>query len=66
MDFPKDNKDNEFYVNKKGNITLFELDDSKEINLKIIRYTYFPNEEYLNVFDNNKFYTKNGNNIAIY
>ena len=58
--------DNEFYINQKGNITLFELDDSKEINLKIIAYAYFPNEEYLNELDDNKFYTKNENNIIIY
>lgn len=58
--------DNEFYIIIKGNITLFELDDFKEINLKIIAYTYFRNQANLNELDDNKFYIKNTNNIIIY
>ena len=58
--------DDEFYINKEGNITLFELDDCKGINLKIIAYTHFPNEEDLNELDDNKFYIKKDNNIIIY
>ena len=58
--------DDEFYIITKGNITLFELDDFKEINLKIIAYTYFPNQADLNELDNNKFFIKNMNNIIIY
>ena len=58
--------DNEFYIYKTGNITLFELDDSKGINLNIIAYTYFPNEEKLIRLDDNKFYIKEENNITIY
>ena len=60
--------DNEFFINKEGNITLFELDDSKEINLKIIGYTYFPNKKYLNILDDNKFFTYNYNEniVTIY
>ena len=59
--------DDEFYVNQRGNITLFELDDCKGINLKIIAYTYFSNEEKeLNELDDNKFYIKKDNNITIY
>ena len=58
--------DNEFYIKKEDSITLFELDDSKEINIKIIACIYFPNVEYLNELDKNKFFIKNNNNIIIY
>ena len=58
--------DNEFYIKHYDFITLFELDDYKEINLKIIGYTYFPNRKYLNELDDNKFYIQNKDNIIIY
>jgi hypothetical protein len=58
--------DNEFYIKIKGVITLFELDDSKEINLKIIAYTSFPYEENLNELEDHKFYIYKDNNIIIY
>ena len=58
--------DNEFYINMKGYITLFELDDSKKINLKIIAYFYFPHKGELKELSDNKFYIDNINNIIIY
>ena len=35
--------ENQFFINKDGNITLFNLDDSTKIELKIIAYSFFPN-----------------------
>ena len=59
--------DNEFFINIKGNITLFELDDNKEINLKIIAYSYFPDlKNLIKIEDQNRFYSKEENHIIIY
>ena len=59
--------DNEFFINIKGNITLFELDDNRGINLKIIAYSYFPNLKNLfKIEDQNRFYSKEKNHIIIY
>lgn len=56
--------DNEFYITMKDYITLFKLDDFKEINLKIIAYYYFPNKIY--EMEDNKFFIKNMNTIFVY
>ena len=59
--------DNEFFINIKGNITLFELDDNRGINLKIIAYSYFPNlKNLIKMEDQNRFYSKEKNHIIIY
>ena len=59
--------DNEFFMNIKGNITLFELDDTEEINLKIVAYFYFPNlSNLIKMEDQNRFYSKEENYIIIY
>ena len=59
--------DNEFILNIKGNITLFELNDSKEIDLKIIGYSFFPNIKNLKkIEDENIFYSKEKDYILVY
>ena len=59
--------DNEFFMNIEGNITLFELDDTKGINLKIITYSYFPNlKNLIKMDDQNRFYSKEKVHILIY
>ena len=59
--------DNEFFINKGGYITLFELDDTNGITLKIIAYSYFPNIRNLNKIENqNSFYNQEEDHILIY
>ena len=59
--------DNEFILNINGNITLFELNDSKEIDLKIIGYSFFPNIKNLKkIEDENIFYSNKKEYILIY
>ena len=54
-------------MNIKGNITLFELDDTKGINLKIIACSYFPNlSNIIKMEDQNRFYSKGNDHILIY
>ena len=61
------NNDNEFFLNINGNITLFELDDSIGINLKIIAYSYFPNVRNLIMMeDKNRFCSVLDDCILIY
>jgi len=60
------NEDNEFLLFKNGNIVLFELkeEQNKEIKLKIINQSYFPNIENIEKLSekNNKFYLKSNFN----
>jgi predicted Fe-Mo cluster-binding NifX family protein len=59
--------DNEFFMNMGGYITLFELDDTNGITLKIIAYSYFPNIRNLNKIENqNSFYNQEEDHILIY
>ena len=59
--------DNEFFLNIEGDITLFELDDAKGINIKIIGYSYFPNlRNLIKMEDKNRFYSKIDDYILIY
>ena len=59
--------DNEFFMNMGGYITLFELDDTNGITLKIIAYSYFPNIQNLNKIENqNSFYNQEEDYILIY
>ena len=59
--------DNEFFMNIQGDITLFELDDTNGITLKIIAYSYFPNIKNLIKIENqNNFYSKKDDHILIY
>ena len=60
-------KENEFFINIDGNITLFDFDDSQEINLKIIPYSFFPNLKYLiKMDDENGYYSKEQDHIIIF
>ena len=56
------NEDNEFLLFKNGNIVLFELkeEQNKEIKLKIISQSYFPDIKNIEKLseENNKFYEK--------
>jgi len=56
------NEDNEFLLFKNGNIVLFELNEeqNKEINLKIINQSYFPDIKNIEKLseEHNKFYEK--------
>jgi uncharacterized Rmd1/YagE family protein len=56
------NEDNEFFLFENGNIVLFELkeEQAKEIKLKIINQSYFPDIENIEKLskNNNKFYAK--------
>ena len=59
--------DNEFFMNEGGYITLFELDDTNGITIKIIAYSYLPNIGNLNKIENqNRFYSKAEDHILIY
>ena len=50
-----------------GNIILFELDDSQDINLKFIAYSYFPNLiNLIKMEDDNRFYIKKKDHIIIF
>ena len=63
-----DINDNEFILIIKGNITLFELNDSSlKIELKILAYSYFPHiYDIIKVDENNKFCLIKKNNIYFY
>ena len=60
--------DNEFILNVKGNITLFELiEDNLEIGLNILAYYYFPRIiDIQKVDDNNKYCQKYDDKILFY
>ncbi len=59
--------ENEFFIKKDGNITLFNLDDSKEIELQFIAYSFFPNlTNIIKMHDENRFYSKEKDHIIIY
>ena len=59
--------DNEFFVKVGGNITLFKLEEEKEINLKVIAFSYFPELGNLyKINQENKFFIYEDNCIKIY
>ena len=59
--------ENEFFIYIDGNITLFHLDDSHEINLKIIAYSFFPNlSNLIKMDDENRFYSQEKDQILIF
>lgn len=62
--------DNEFIMIEYGNIFLFELNENsqKEINLKIISYSYFPDIDDLTKMneEENRFYSYKKYHILIY
>ena len=54
-------------MNEGGYITLFELDDTNGITIKIIAYSYLPNIRNLKKIENqNRFYSKAEDHILIY
>ena len=61
-------KDNQFFIFKKGNLILFELNE-ESLELKIISQLYYPNIGNIQKITekNNKFYSiEEDNNIIIY
>ena len=61
--------DDEFLMIEKGNIFLFELNgnSNKDIELKIIAYSYFPEiNELMKINEENRFYINKNDHILIY
>ena len=61
--------DNEFIMIEKENIFLFELNENslKDIELKIIAYSYFPEiNELIKIDEENRFFINKNDHILIY
>ena len=61
--------DDEFIMIEKGNIFLFELNENspKDIELKIIAYSYCPDiNGLIKIGEENRFYTNKNDHILIY